>query len=130
MNYLDLAKSFRELASEIETWMHRNFTGLSPESREHIDALITSLRSLAANYFIKASRSDILNPAVVQHAASLQTAITNARSAIATVRKIKKVLRVLTGLIGVATSLGNPTPAGVLAAISALRDAAASPDED
>jgi hypothetical protein len=128
MNYLDLAKNFRELSNDIESWMHKHFSALSPESREHVDALITSLRSLAANYFIKASRADVVNPAVAQHVASLQSAIANAQAAVANVKKLKKMLRVLSGLIGLATSLSNPTPAGVVAAVSALQNAVSSPD--
>ena len=103
--------------------MHTNFNGLSADQREHLDALITSLRSLAANYFIKASRLDLLDPAIVAHQAALGNAITSAEAAINTIAGVRKVLKVVASLIGLATALGSPTPAGVLAAIGKVTTA-------
>jgi hypothetical protein len=123
MNYLDIAKKLRAAANAAELWMHNNFNGLSSDQREHLDALITSLRSFAANYFIKASRQDILDPAIEAHQVALGTAINSADSAIKAITGIRKVLKVVASLIGLATALGSPTPAGVLAAIGKVTTA-------
>ncbi len=123
MNYLEIATKLRAAANAAEVWMHTNFAGLSPAQREHLDALITSLRSLAANYFIKASRLDIIEPAIVMHQVALGDAINSADAAIKIIAGVRKVLKVVSSLIGLATALGSPTPAGVLAAIGKVTTA-------
>jgi hypothetical protein len=119
---LELAKGFRDASTKLGDVLYENWASIAPKERDKLRSLEVTLLNLSTDLVTQAV-GIVLDDAKAG-LKELGAATTTAKKAIAKIENVKKVINVVTALIGLAAAIPTGNIGSIVSAVKNVQEAA------